>query len=28
VPWADMKEWGFRLHREIAVINRHTPHVN
>ena len=23
VPWADMKERSFRLHREIAVINRH-----
>ncbi len=23
VPWADMKERSFRLHREIAVIIRH-----
>ena len=28
VPWADMEEWSFRLHREIAVINRHTPPMN
>ena len=28
VPWADMEEWSFCLHREIAVINRHTKPVN
>ena len=28
VPWADMEEWSFRLHREIAVISRNTPPMN
>ena len=28
VPWADVEKGSLRLHREIAVINRHEPPRN